>query len=93
MVNRFEYRYALPAGFSVADLPEDAAGEVPEASFAVRYRVDGGALVVSGQVVLRASRVSPERYPAFRTLMASLDRAFARRVRLAPAPVAAGEAK
>jgi hypothetical protein len=90
MVNRFEYRYALPAGWAVAELPEDAAGEVPEASFEVRYRREGGALVVSGQVVFRAGRVEPDRYPAFRALAARIDAAFSRRVRIAPAT---GEAK
>jgi tetratricopeptide (TPR) repeat protein len=86
MESRFEYRYALPPGWTVADLPEDAAGEVPEAAFEVRHRLEGGALVVSGQVVFRAGRVAPERYPAFRALVARLDGAFARRVRIAPAP-------
>jgi len=99
MVNRFEYRFALPPGFAVAELPEDAAGEVPEAAFAVHHRMEGDTLVVSGQVTLRTSRVTPDRYPAFRALMAAIDRAFARRVRIAPgqppAPAAApeGEAK
>jgi tetratricopeptide (TPR) repeat protein len=95
MVNRFEYRYALPQGFSVAELPEDAGGEVPEAAFAVRHRVEGGTLVVSGQVTLRTSRVAPDRYPAFRGLMAAVDRAFARRLRIVPSPAGAraGEAK
>ena len=82
--NRFEYRYALPAGWKVTDLPEDAAGEVPEAAFEVRNRVVDGVLVVSGHVAIRAPRVSPERYPAFRELVARIDAAFARRIRIAP---------
>jgi tetratricopeptide (TPR) repeat protein len=81
--NRFEYRYALPAGWKVTELPEDAAGEVPEAAFEVKHRVEDGVLVVTGRVALRAARVAPERYPAFRALAARIDAAFARRVRIA----------
>jgi tetratricopeptide (TPR) repeat protein/transglutaminase-like putative cysteine protease len=87
MENRFEYRYALPPGWTAVDLPEDAHGEVPEAAFQVHHRLEGATLVVSGQVTLRAGRVAPERYPAFRALAARLDGAFARRVRIAPAAV------
>ncbi|HEX9242851.1 MAG TPA: DUF3857 domain-containing protein [Anaeromyxobacter sp.] len=85
MTNRFEYRVALPPGFGIAELPEDAGGEVPEAAYEVRYRRDGGVLVVTGQVTFKASRVEPERYAAFRALAARLDAAFSRQVRLAPA--------
>ena len=85
METRFEYRYALPPGWSAVELPEDAAGEVPEAAFEVRHRLEGTTLVVSGSVTMRTGRVAPDRYPAFRELAARIDRAFARRVRIAPA--------
>jgi tetratricopeptide (TPR) repeat protein len=92
-VTRFEYRYALPPGWTVAELPEDAAGAVPEAEFAVRHRVEGAEVVVSGHVTFKAGRVSPERYPAFRALLGQLDRAFARRLRITPAVAAAEVAR
>jgi tetratricopeptide (TPR) repeat protein len=88
MENRFEYRYALPPGWTAVELPEDAEGEVPEAAFQVRHRLEGGTLVVSGRVTVRAGRVGPDRYAAFRALAARLDGAFARRVRIAPLPAA-----
>jgi hypothetical protein len=87
METRFEYRYALPAGWAAVDVPEDVAGEVPEASFEVRHRTEGTSLVVSGHVSFRSARVAPERYPAFRALAARVDRAFSRRVRIAPTAV------
>ncbi len=101
MENRFEYRYTLPAGWAAVEVPEDASGEVPEAAFEVRHRTEGSTLVVSGHVTFRAGRVAPERYAAFRDLVARLDRAFGRRIRLAPAAApaavpaaaAAGEAR
>lgn len=94
MENRFEYRYTLPAGWAAVEVPEDASGEVPEAAFEVRHRTEGSTLVVSGHVTFRAGRVAPERYAAFRDLVARLDRAFGRRIRLAPAaaPAAAASA-
>ena len=91
MESRFEYRYALPPGWIAVELPEDASGEVPEATFEVRHRVEGGTLVVSGHVAFRSGRVAPERYPAFRELAAAVDRALARRVLVAPAGAAQAE--
>jgi hypothetical protein len=84
MENRFEYRYALPPGWSAVEVPEDAVGEVPEASFEVRHRLEGSTVVVTGHVSFRSGRVAPDRYPAFRELAARIDRAFSRRVRIAP---------
>jgi hypothetical protein len=83
--SRFEYRYSLPEGFTATELPDDVSGEVPEVAFEVRHRLDGNTLVVSGHVTFRGGRVAPERYPAFRALVARLDGAFTRRVRIAPA--------
>jgi hypothetical protein len=82
--SRFAYRYALPPGWK-AELPEDAAGRIPEASFEVRHRVEGGAVIVEGHVTFETGRVAAARYPAFRDLAAAVDRAFARRIRIAPA--------
>ncbi len=81
--NRFTYRYALPAGFAAAEVPEPAAADTPFGAFEVRYRQDGGALVAEGFVTFKTSRVSVKDYPAFRAFVASLDRAFARKVRIA----------
>jgi cellulose synthase operon protein C len=85
--NRFVYRYALPPGWSAVEVPEDAAAEGPDASFAVRYRVEPGALVVEGHVTMKTGRVPAARYREFREITAAIDRAFARRVRVAPAAV------
>jgi tetratricopeptide (TPR) repeat protein len=83
--NRFSYRFALPPGFAVVELPEDAAGDGPDAAYAVRYRAESGVVAMEGHVTLKSGRVPAERYPAFRALAAGIDRAFARRIRIAPA--------
>jgi hypothetical protein len=80
----FSYRFVLPPGWKVAEVPEDAAGDGPDASFEVRYRVEDGTLAVDGHVTFKTGRVPAARYPAFRELVGAVDRAFARRVRIAP---------
>ncbi len=82
---RFRYRYTLPPGWHAIDLPEPAAADGPLGSFAVRYREDAGTLVAEGHVRLAHGLVSAGDYPAFRELLGEVDRAFARRIRIAPA--------
>jgi cellulose synthase operon protein C len=82
--NVFEYRVSLPAGWRVAEVPEPVSLETPFGAFQIRYRQDGGALVGEGQVTLAGGVVAPADYPAFRGLVSAIDRAFARRVRIAP---------
>jgi tetratricopeptide (TPR) repeat protein/transglutaminase-like putative cysteine protease len=88
---RFRYRYALPAGWRVRELPEPARAEGRLGRFSVRYREENGAVLAEGEVLLPGGRVSPGEYPAFRELMVQVDRAFARRIRVAPAPAGAKE--
>jgi hypothetical protein len=85
MTNRFAYRFVLPEGFTAVEVPEDAAADGPDAAFEVRHRVEGGALLVEGHVTFKSGRVPAARYPAFRELAAAVDRAFSRRIRIAPA--------
>jgi hypothetical protein len=81
---RFRYRYTLPPGWHAIDLPEPAAAEGPMGSFAVRYREEAGTLVAEGHVRLAHGLVAAGDYPAFRELLGEVDRAFARRIRIAP---------
>jgi Flp pilus assembly protein TadD len=81
--SRFTYRFALPGGWTAVEVPEDASADTPEGAFEVRYRAEGGAILVEGRVTFKTGRVPAARYPAFRELAAGIDRAFARRVRIA----------
>jgi hypothetical protein len=82
---RFTYRYRLPPGWTVTELPEPASGDGAQAGFEVRYRQEGDALVAEGHVTFKAGRVPAEGYRAFRELLGRVDRAFDRKVRIAPA--------
>lgn len=81
----FTYRYTVPPGWRVAELPDPAEVETPFGAFAVRYRTDGAALVAEGHLTFRTGRVAVNDYPAFRRFTADVDRAFGRKVRIAPA--------
>jgi hypothetical protein len=88
MQNRFTYRFVLPAGWKAVEVPEDAAADGPDAAFEVRHRLEGEAgqaLLVEGHVTFKTGRIPAARYAAFRDLAAALDRAFTRRIRIAPA--------
>jgi hypothetical protein len=89
MENRFTYRYQLPAGWTVAEAPEPVRAETPFGAFEVRYREDGGMLVADGHVTFRTGRVAAKDYPAFRSFLATIDRAFGRRVLVRPQGTAA----
>ena len=88
---RFRYRYTLPAGWRVVDLPAPAHGETPLGRFELRFQEERGAIVAEGRIALSGARVKVADYPSFRELMIQLDRAFSRRVRIAPAATAAKE--
>ncbi len=83
-VNRFTYRITPPPGLEVGGLPEPAAGDGPNAAFEVRWRRDGAAVVAEGFVAFKQGEVPSGGYPAFRDLMTRIDRAFGRRVTVAP---------
>jgi hypothetical protein len=83
--NRFTYRYALPAGWEPVDVPAPVRVDARAVAFEVSYRREPGALVAEGRVVLKASRVPPGEYAAFRADVAQLDRALARPLHLARA--------
>jgi len=81
---RFTYRYTLPPGWVVTELPEPAARDGKHAAFEVRYRQDGSALVAEGHVTFKSGRVPASDYGDFRDLLGRIDRAFDRKVRIAP---------
>jgi cellulose synthase operon protein C len=82
--NRFTYRYTLPPGWRVVEVPEPARAENAFAAFEVRYREEAGMLLAEGHVTLKAARVPASEYATLRELAAAIDRAFARKVRIAP---------
>jgi hypothetical protein len=84
--NRLAFRHVLPAGWVPEALPEPLRLDGPYASAEVAFRLDGGAVLAEGKVVLKRGRVKAADYAAFRQFTAQLDRGLGRPVRLVPAP-------
>ena len=85
---RVSFRYRLPPGLAVSELPAPVKLDLPFAAFEAGCRMDGTALVAEARLALRTGRVKPVDYPALRDFLSQVDRALARPVRLAP-PAAA----
>ncbi|HVP69511.1 MAG TPA: DUF3857 domain-containing protein [Anaeromyxobacteraceae bacterium] len=90
--SRLVMRYVVPAGLAPADLAPPQSEDTAFGSYQVSVRPVDGVLVAESVVRIKASRVRAADYPAFRDLMARLDGALSRTVRLAPAAVPAGGA-
>jgi len=68
-------RYELPPGFRAGELPPDATRATPFGTFAVRWRLDGSAVVVERELRLFTSRIAPDEYAQFRDFAAALKAA------------------
>jgi hypothetical protein len=79
-LNSFALRYTLPAGWTVAELPQAVEETTKFGYVKLSYKVEGGKLVAEGEMALTAARVKAEDYPAFREFLGRVDRAFGRRV-------------
>ncbi|MFP2928538.1 DUF3857 domain-containing protein, partial [Pyxidicoccus sp. 3LG] len=79
-LNSFSLRYTLPAGWTVAELPQPVEETTKFGYVKLTYKVDGGKLVAEGEMALTEARVKAEDYPAFREFLGRVDRAFGRRV-------------
>ena len=89
-VNRFAFRYTLPQGYSVAELPANQQEETPFGRVRLTYRQEGNQLICEGEVALTSARVKADDYAAFRAFLSRVDQGFARKVTLRgpPSPTA-----
>ncbi|WP_163996331.1 DUF3857 domain-containing protein [Pyxidicoccus caerfyrddinensis] len=79
-LNSFTLSYTLPAGWTVAELPQAVEENTKFGYVKLTYRVDGGKLVADGEMALTAARVKADDYAEFREFLGRVDRAFGRRV-------------
>jgi hypothetical protein len=79
-VNRHEFRYALPVGFEIPELPSDLNEETPFGRLRMSHRIENGKLICRAEVALTQTRIKASDYAAFRAFMGRLDRAFSRRL-------------
>ncbi len=79
-VNRYEFQYALPAGFSAPELPPDLNEETPFGRMRISHRIENGKLICRAEVALTQTRIKASDYPAFRAFMGRLDQVFSRKL-------------
>lgn len=77
-----ELRFQLPAGASIASIPNDTALATPFGSAKIRYEKKGRELVVSTSVQFSKLRIMPAEYAAFREFCRDLERAFRQEVKV-----------
>jgi hypothetical protein len=75
----------LPAGWT-AVLPEDSSESGAHGRYSLRYTKEGDKVTAKLEVELSGGEVSPEQYGSFRSFLARLDAAVARRVEASPRP-------
>jgi hypothetical protein len=85
-VNRFTFRYTLPQGYTVAELPPNQQEETPFGRVRLTYRQEGNQLLCEGEVALTAARVKADDYASFRSFLNRVDQGFARKVTLRGPP-------
>lgn len=88
-VNTFTFRYELPRGLAVTELPPEVREDTPFGRLRMRHRVEDGKLVCEAEVAFTVARVKVSDYPAFRAWLGRVDQAFARRLFAGAAPQSA----
>lgn len=79
-MNTFRFRYRLPPGYLLGELPREAAEESPFGRVRIDARVEGGQLLCEGEATFTVARVKAEDYPAFRAWLGKADQLFSRKL-------------
>lgn len=83
--NTFRYELELPDGMALRDGAGEQAGESRFGSWRIKVESVGRGVVVEGAISLNAATVMPTEYPQLRVFFDTLDRAFARPLRIGAA--------
>ena len=79
-VNELEMSYALPANWTLPELPPEVFEESPFGSLRIVVVKKDGKLKVSGKLVMSRARISAKEYPEFRSWLLKVDQAFSRKL-------------
>ena len=87
LVIRTRYRWALPEGVEVSQLPSGSEIETPFGALTLSIaQVDASTVEVQSQFVLRTQKVARDDYVAFRRFIVDVDSAFAEPILLKKRP-------
>jgi hypothetical protein len=85
-VNTLTFKYDLPPGYAVKDMPAEVKDETKFGRLRITYKVENGKLVCDGEIAFTEARIAVADYPAFREWLGRVDQHFSRRlVALKPA--------
>jgi uncharacterized protein DUF3858 len=79
---RADYRVELPIGMKVESTPGLTSIQSEFGELRVEYTIDGNALLVHQTLSYTQSRISPEKYPAYRDFVNACLRAERMRLRI-----------
>lgn len=79
-VNKLSFRYALPQGYTVAELPQPLSEDSPFGHIRLTFRQEGNSLICEGEAAMTVARVKAGEYAAFRAFLTRADQAFSRKV-------------
>ncbi len=75
--------YRIPRGHVPTQLPDPVALDEPFAAFTMRWRLQDDQVLIDRRLEVRAARVEPADYPAFREFLAKVQAADSTRILLA----------
>jgi tetratricopeptide (TPR) repeat protein len=78
------YRIKLPAGAKVVSAPENREGSSPFGSFSIKVEQGKGEVVVRSKLRVKASRIEPRDYQAWKRFCEDADSAFSPRLMVKP---------
>jgi cellulose synthase operon protein C len=78
--NRMSYRYTLPEGYALGELPPAISEETPFGRMRLSCKQEGSTLTCEGETAITVARVKAGDYAAFRAFLTRMDQAFARKV-------------
>ena len=81
-VTRHRIEVAIPDGFAILELPENASMESSHARLQADYRLDEDSIVIDIEIAITSSRIPASDYSDFRALLGRIDRALSREIRL-----------
>jgi hypothetical protein len=74
------YQVKLPAGSSVISAPPETKVETPFGAYSVSVQQQPGEIVVKSRLELKATRIKPAKYAAWRQFCAAADQALSHRL-------------
>ncbi|MFL5318823.1 MAG: DUF3857 domain-containing protein [Myxococcaceae bacterium] len=81
-VNKLNFTYALPAGYTAAQVPADVQEDSPFGRARISFTQENGKIAAHGEIAFTSARIKAADYAAFRSWLIKVDQAFNRKITL-----------